>query len=215
MITRSDPGPALSATRVVAVVRGGAADRTLPVLEALVDAGIRCLEVTMNTPGALATIRAARASLDGRAELGVGTVLSPQEVDDAADAGATFIVCPDTRTEVAERARALGIAYYPGALTPTEISAAWELGAAAVKVFPAALLGPTYLRELRGPFPDIRLLPSGGIGSDNAKDFLDAGAIAVGVGGHLLGDALVGGSLAALRTRAVRLLAAAWPGNVR
>jgi Entner-Doudoroff aldolase len=214
-ITRSDPGSALSETRIVAVVRGGDADRTLPVLETLVDAGIRCLEVTMNTPGALATVRSARASLDRRVEVGVGTVLSPEEVDGAADAGADFIVCPDTRAEVAERASARGLAYYPGALTPTEIGAAWDLGAAAVKVFPAGRLGAAYLRELRGPFPEIRLLPTGGIGSGNAREFLDAGAIAVGVGGSLIGNALTGGSLADLRARAEQLVSAVGAGNGR
>jgi 2-dehydro-3-deoxyphosphogluconate aldolase / (4S)-4-hydroxy-2-oxoglutarate aldolase len=134
-------------------------------------------------------------------------VTEPDQVDAAAAAGAGFIVAPDTRAGVAARALAHGLAYYPGALTPTEVGAAWDLGAAAVKVFPARQVGPDYLRELHGPFRDIALLPTGGIGIEAAADFIAAGAIAVGVGGPLLGDAHDGGDLRALDERARRLLA--------
>jgi 2-dehydro-3-deoxyphosphogluconate aldolase/(4S)-4-hydroxy-2-oxoglutarate aldolase len=161
----------------------------------------------MNTPGALAELRAARDRLPGEIELGGGTVLTAEQVDAVADAGGSFVVAPDLRPAVADRARARGLGYYPGALTPTEIGLAWEHGASAVKLFPASVGGPGYLRELRGPFREIPLLPTGGVGIDDAGSYLRAGALAVGVGGALLGDALDGGDLPALRDRALRLLA--------
>jgi 2-dehydro-3-deoxyphosphogluconate aldolase/(4S)-4-hydroxy-2-oxoglutarate aldolase len=202
------PGPALLATRVLAVVRGTEGRHTAAVLDTLAEAGIRCLEVTMNTPGALEALRAARDRLPPDVELGGGTVLTAEQVDAVAETGGTFVVAPDLRPAVADRARARGLGYYPGALTPTEVGAAWESGASAVKLFPGSLGGPHYLRELRGPLRDVPLVPTGGVGIDDAGEYLKAGALAVGVGGALLGDALDGGDLAALRERAVRLLAA-------
>jgi 2-dehydro-3-deoxyphosphogluconate aldolase / (4S)-4-hydroxy-2-oxoglutarate aldolase len=201
------PGPALVASRIVAIVRGTEARHTAAVLDTLVEAGIRCLEVTMNTPGALGELRAARDRLPGDIELGGGTVVTGEQVDAVADMGGSFVVAPDARPAVADRALARGLGYYPGALTPTEVGAAWERGASAVKLFPASLGGPGYLRELRGPFRDVPLLPTGGVGIDDAGSYLRAGGLAVGVGGALLGDALDGGDLAALRERALRLLA--------
>lgn len=208
MATRAAPGPMLLDGRVLAVIRGTEGRHTAAVLDTLADAGIRCLEVTMNTPGALATLQTARERLPAEVELGAGTVLTAQQVDAVADAGGTFVVAPDARAAVAERAHARGLRYYPGALTPTEVGAAWELGATAVKIFPATVAGPGYLRELHGPFREVPLLPSGGVTIDNAASYLDAGAIAVSVGGALLADALDGGDLTALRDRAARLLAA-------
>jgi Entner-Doudoroff aldolase len=208
MTSHVAPGPALLASRVLAVVRGTEGRHTAAVLDTLAEAGIRCLEVTMNTPGSLAELRAARDRLPADVELGAGTVLTTEQVDAVAGMGGSFVVAPDTRPDVADRARTHGLGYYPGALTPTEVSAAWQRGASAVKVFPAALGGPRYLRELRGPFREIPLLPTGGVGIDDAGDYLRAGALAVGVGGALLADALDGGDLGALRDRALRLLAA-------
>jgi 2-dehydro-3-deoxyphosphogluconate aldolase / (4S)-4-hydroxy-2-oxoglutarate aldolase len=201
------PGPVLLAGRVLAVVRGTEGRHTAAVLDTLAESGIRCLEVTMNTPGALDELRAARDRLPADVELGGGTVLTAEQVDAVADMGGAFVVAPDARPAVADRARARGVGYYPGALTPTEVGAAWQSGASAVKLFPASLGGPGYLRELRGPLRDVPLLPTGGVGIDDAGDYLRAGALAVGVGGALIGDALDGGDLAALRDRAKRLLA--------
>jgi hypothetical protein len=134
--------------------------------------------------------------------------IAGEEIDSAADAGASFVVAPDTRAGVDARAPARGLGYYPGAFTPTGVGAAWELGASAVKVFPAGAVGPRYLKEQGGPFRDIALLPTGGVGMGVAGDYIAAGAIAVGVGGPLVGDALDGGSLDALSERARRLIAA-------
>ncbi|MGH3240795.1 MAG: bifunctional 4-hydroxy-2-oxoglutarate aldolase/2-dehydro-3-deoxy-phosphogluconate aldolase, partial [Spirillospora sp.] len=115
---------------------------------------------------------------------------------------------PDTSAEVADVARDHGVSYFPGALTPGEVARAWDLGVTAVKVFPANALGPRYLRDLAEPFRDIPLLPTGGIGADTAGGYIEAGAVAVGAGGSLIGDALDGGSLTALATRAKDLLGA-------
>ncbi|QKW36925.1 bifunctional 4-hydroxy-2-oxoglutarate aldolase/2-dehydro-3-deoxy-phosphogluconate aldolase [Actinomadura sp. NAK00032] len=208
MIPRLAPGAALTATGVVAVVRGTRADRVADVLAALAAAGVRCLEVTLNTPGALDALGAARDRLPGDADLGAGTVRTAAEATAAVAAGASFLVAPDTNAEVAAVARDAGVAYYPGALTPTEVARAWDLGATAVKIFPASTFGPGYLRALREPFRDVRLLPTGGIGPHNAADYIAAGAVAVGAGGALIGDALDGGSLDALTSRATHLLAA-------
>ncbi|NEA28573.1 bifunctional 4-hydroxy-2-oxoglutarate aldolase/2-dehydro-3-deoxy-phosphogluconate aldolase [Actinomadura bangladeshensis] len=208
MIPRLAPGGALTATGVVAVVRGTRADRVADVLDTLAAAGVRCLEITLNTPGAPDALRAARDRLPAGTELGAGTVRTAAEASAAVAAGASFLVAPDTRAEVAAVAREHGVAYYPGALTPNEVARAWDAGATAVKVFPAGAFGPRYLRDLRGPFRDVPLLPTGGIGPRDAADYIAAGAVAVGAGGSLIGDALDGGSLTALADRAARLLAA-------
>ncbi|RKS79519.1 2-dehydro-3-deoxyphosphogluconate aldolase/(4S)-4-hydroxy-2-oxoglutarate aldolase [Actinomadura pelletieri DSM 43383] len=208
MIPRLAPGGALTATGVVAVVRGTRAERVADVLDTLADAGVRCLELTLNTPGALAELDAARRRLPADVELGAGTVRTAAEASAAVAAGASFLVSPDTGEGVAAVARDHGVAYYPGALTPGEVGRAWDLGATAVKIFPAGAFGPRYLRDLAGPFRDVPLLPTGGVGPDNAADFIAAGAVAVGAGGSLIGDAFDGGSLTALADRAGRLLAA-------
>lgn len=208
MTPRLAPGAALTATGVVAVVRGTRADRVAGVLDALAAAGVRCLEITLNTPGALAELRTARRRLPADVELGAGTVRTAAEADAAVSAGASFLVAPDTSADVAAAARRHGAAYYPGALTPGEVGRAWDLGATAVKLFPAGALGPGYLRALAEPFRDVAFLPTGGIGPGTAADYIAGGAIAVGAGGSLIGDALDGGSLTALAGRAERLLAA-------
>ncbi|TYB49353.1 bifunctional 4-hydroxy-2-oxoglutarate aldolase/2-dehydro-3-deoxy-phosphogluconate aldolase [Actinomadura chibensis] len=206
MTPRLAPGGALTATGVVAVVRGTDPTRVTGVLDTLVAAGIRCLEITLNTPGALDALRAARDRYPDDVELGAGTVRTPADASAAVDAGASFLVAPDTDAEVAVKAHDLGVPYYPGALTPSEVARAWDLGATAVKVFPAHLFGPEYLRDLAEPFRDIALLPTGGVRPGNAGDYVRAGAIGVGVGGSLIGDALDGGSLTAMADRAYRVL---------
>jgi 2-dehydro-3-deoxyphosphogluconate aldolase/(4S)-4-hydroxy-2-oxoglutarate aldolase len=130
-------------------------------------------------------------------------------VDRAADAGARFVVSPSVDVAVIEAAARHGIASYPGALTPTEISTAWSAGATAVKLFPAGALGPSYLTAVRAPLPDVPLIPTGGIALEEAGTWLAAGAVAVGVGSPLIGDALAtGGDLDALAQRAQAVCAA-------
>ncbi|MGY1739015.1 bifunctional 4-hydroxy-2-oxoglutarate aldolase/2-dehydro-3-deoxy-phosphogluconate aldolase [Geodermatophilus sp. SYSU D00684] len=188
---RLQPGPVLTGSGLVAILRGRSGERLAAACEVLLDAGVRCLEVTMNTPGALDVVGRLAADAGAGTEIGVGTVRRPEEVDRAADAGAVFVVAPNTDEAVGRRAAERGLAWYPGALTPTEIARAWELGATAVKVFPAGSAGgPRYLREVRGPLDDVPLVPTGGVGVEDVPGYLQAGALAVGMGGPLLGRAL-------------------------
>jgi 2-dehydro-3-deoxyphosphogluconate aldolase/(4S)-4-hydroxy-2-oxoglutarate aldolase len=190
-VRRRRPGPVLQDTGLVAILRGRSGDRLTAVCESLLEAGVRCLEITMNTPGALAAVRRLATNGTPGVEVGVGTVRCVDEVDAAADAGASFVVAPNTSPAVGERAAERGLGWFPGALTPTEIATAWDLGATAVKVFPAGSAGgPRYLREVRAPLDDILLVPTGGVGVADVPGYLQAGAIAVGMGGPLVGRAL-------------------------
>ena len=175
---------------VVAIARRLAAATAPRVADALVAGGMHAFEITLNDPAesALRAIESvARRSPD--IAIGAGTVLSIDMAKRAIDVGATFLVMPHTDPELVAWAATRDIPALPGAATPTEVLAGWRAGAAAVKVFPASVLGPAFLRELRGPFPDIPLVPSGGVTADNAAGFVRAGAVAVGVGGWLIGDA--------------------------
>lgn len=205
---RAIPG-AVAESGVIAILRGGDAEHLAPVCRTLVDSGVRCLEITTNTPGVWQALRDLRAEYGSTVELGVGTVLSRSHVDDAVEAGAGFVVSPDTGAEVGSHAAARGLGWYPGALTPTEILSAWRAGATAVKVFPVSSVGGAeYLRQVRAPLEDIPLIPTGGIAVESAVEYLRAGAVAVGIGGPLLGDALRTGELGPLAERASRLLGA-------
>ncbi|NJQ00716.1 bifunctional 4-hydroxy-2-oxoglutarate aldolase/2-dehydro-3-deoxy-phosphogluconate aldolase [Streptomyces sp. PLAI1-29] len=196
-------------TRVVAVLRAGSTEHLLPVAETLVDAGLVCLELTLTTPGAVEALPRLRAALGTAAELGVGSVRSATEARRCLGAGADFVVSPHLRADVLAEARAAGVPVYPGGLTPTELAAAWDAGATAVKLFPASTVGPAHLRACTDPFPGLRVMPTGGIGVDETGTWIRAGALAVGLGGALTGDALAGGDLRALAGRARRALAAA------
>ncbi len=152
-------------------------------------AGIRLVEFTFTIPGVLDVIEEA-AEVPG-CVVGAGTVLTANHARDAVAAGARFLLTPDVRPDVAAAALACGVPLVMGALTPTELSRAFELGAAAVKVFPARIGGPAYLRDLLGPFPGARLIPTGGVNVTNARGFLDAGALAVGAGTDVVPPSLV------------------------
>jgi 2-dehydro-3-deoxyphosphogluconate aldolase/(4S)-4-hydroxy-2-oxoglutarate aldolase len=188
---RRQPGPVLQETGLVAILRGRSGDRLAAACDRLLESGVRCLEITMNTPGALSVVGRLAAEAAPGVEVGVGTVRRPDQVDAAADAGATFVVAPNTSPAVGERAGQLGLGWFPGALTPTEIVTAWDLGATAVKVFPAGSAGgPRYLREVRAPLDDVLLVPTGGVAVEDVPGYLRAGAVAVGMGGPLIGRAL-------------------------
>jgi len=199
------PGELL-ATGVVAIARAASASRIEAAVEALVGAGVTCIEVPLTTPGAVATIASLITTYGGAACVGAGTVLTTEQASACIGAGAAFLVSPSAVPEVVELAGAHGVPCMPGALAPTEIVAAWRSGAAAVKLFPASLGGARYLRDVRAPLPDILLIPTGGIAIDDVTAYIDAGAIAIGVGGPLFGDALDGGDLAALAARGRRFL---------
>lgn len=183
----------LQARGIIAIVRAGrGGDDLVRVVEAIVDGGIGCVEVTMNTPGAAEAIAAATARLKGLDVLiGAGTVLDREGCQRALAAGAQYIVCPVTTPAVIETAHAADKPVLPGAFTPNEIVHAWELGADLVKLFPATLGGLDYLKAVRAPLPHIPLVPTGGVTPENLHLFLSAGAAAVGVGNAIVTAALV------------------------
>ncbi|MEW2811243.1 bifunctional 4-hydroxy-2-oxoglutarate aldolase/2-dehydro-3-deoxy-phosphogluconate aldolase [Streptomyces massasporeus] len=200
----------LSQRKVLAIIRADGAEAALRCIRTLVDAGITALEVSLTTPDALDAITRARPQLPPSVLLGAGTVLTAGQADAASAAGAGFVVTPGL-TQGARRAAAGGTPLLCGALTPTEVISALDLGASAVKVFPAGLHGPRYLRELRAPLPEAPLVAVGGIDAATAPAYLAAGAVAVGVGSPLLGGAGSSGSRQAqddLAARAATLLEA-------
>jgi 2-dehydro-3-deoxyphosphogluconate aldolase / (4S)-4-hydroxy-2-oxoglutarate aldolase len=170
--------------KLLAIVRYREPCDLASVFATLREAGVRQLEVTLDTPGALEAVAAEASS--GRA-VGVGTVVTPDDVTAAADAGAAFVVGPATRAEMIHEAVELRLDVVPGAFTPTEILAARDLGATAVKLFPAPVGGPAYVRALRGPIPDVPFVTTGGVGIDDIRAYLDAGADCVGLGADLVG----------------------------
>jgi 2-dehydro-3-deoxyphosphogluconate aldolase/(4S)-4-hydroxy-2-oxoglutarate aldolase len=207
--SRIETAAALEELGAVAVVRLESAERLRPVVDALIEGGIRAVEVTMTTSGALESLAACSGALGDAVVLGAGTVLDAGTARMAVAAGARFVVGPTLCPDVIRTCRHYDVVSIPGAFTPTEIEAAWEAGADMVKVFPGGLLGPAYLRELRGPLRHLRLMPTGGVTLDDAADFLRAGAVAVGVGGALVErGAVERGDYAAITERARRLAAA-------
>lgn len=176
---------------VVAIGRRVAPESAADVARALADGGVRAFELTLNDPeaGALRSIEAVAAVAAGLGlDIGAGTVLSIEAAQRAIDAGATFLVCPHLDPVLVAWAAVRGIPALPGCSTPTEVLGGWRAGAAAVKLFPASVLGVAFVRELRGPFPDIPIIPTGGVTVESAPSFIAAGAVAVGMGGWLLGD---------------------------
>lgn len=206
---RTAPSEALLRTGVVAVLRADSPDHLVPAAGALVDAGLVCLELTLTTPGALEALERMRGEFGDAADIGVGSVRSAVEARRSVDAGADFLVSPGFAADVVDEGLRAGVPVYPGGFTPTELAAAWDAGATAVKLFPASTLGPAYLKAFADPFPGLRVMPTGGIGIDDVGPWIRAGALAVGLGGALSGDALHGGDLTALAQRARRALDAA------
>lgn len=176
---------------IIAILRLPRGGDILKVIEALVRGGGEVVEVTMNTPGALAGLKEAASRFGDEVLWGAGTVLDEATAAAAIEAGAQFIVTPTLSPAVIRLCRRLGVAVVPGAFTPTEVLQAWEAGADLVKVFPASVGGADYLRALRGPLPHLRLCPVGGVTLENAADFLAAGAYALGVGGGLVSQQAV------------------------
>ncbi|MBO9683416.1 MAG: bifunctional 4-hydroxy-2-oxoglutarate aldolase/2-dehydro-3-deoxy-phosphogluconate aldolase [Flavisolibacter sp.] len=171
--------------KLVAIIRGPQPADVLRIAEALYRGGVRTLEVTMNSPGALDVIRQLSKTMQDKLLLGAGTVLTPQEVEACVKAGARFIISPNVDTETIKMTRQLGAISIPGAYTATEIVLAHKTGADIVKVFPAAA-NPAYIKDLRGPLPHIRLMPTGGITIENIGEFKKAGAAAYGIGSALV-----------------------------
>ncbi len=193
--------------RLVAIARGLEPTRLAEVIPALLSGGIRVVEITLDSPGALDAIATWSSHQgEGGAVIGAGTVLDLDDAVAAVSAGARFLVAPHTDPELIGWAAACDIPFLAGAVTPTEVVAAWRAGAAAVKVFPARLGGPDHIADLRGPLGHIPLVPTGGISADNAAAYLTAGAVAVGFGSWLTapGDTAGVARRAAAATRACR-----------
>ena len=171
---------------IVAVVRSESPDQLVEVVRALAEGGVTAAEITFTVPGALEVIRKVRDALGDSIVLGAGSVLDPETARAALLAGAEYIVGPGLNPEVIRLCRRYGKVVMPGALTPTEVIAAWEAGADVVKIFPADLGGPGYLKSLRGPLPQVRLMPTGGVDLSTAGAFLAAGACCLGVGSSLV-----------------------------
>jgi 2-dehydro-3-deoxyphosphogluconate aldolase/(4S)-4-hydroxy-2-oxoglutarate aldolase len=186
-MTRDDVGKILLEDKVVAVVRIDDAAALRRGVRAIRDGGIRAVEITMTVPGAVEIIRTLAGDESADFLVGAGTVLGPAPARAVIEAGARFVVSPILDEEVLRVCRERDIFVVPGAFSPTEIQRARTAGADIVKVFPAAVLGPAFFMDLKGPFPDIRLMATGGITIENAPSFIDAGACCVGVGGALIG----------------------------
>jgi len=194
---------------LLAILRATEAAPLVDTVRCLVEAGVRAVEITLPTPGSLDAVRTLSAELPPDVQVGVGTVTTSDDVGVSIAAGARFVVSPVFRPEVVDAANEAGIGSLPGAFTPSEVLAAWECGPSAVKLFPASSLGPGFVSALAGPMPVALLVPTGGVELSDVDPYLRAGALAVAVGSPLLGDALAGGSLADLRERASRFVAAA------
>jgi 2-dehydro-3-deoxyphosphogluconate aldolase/(4S)-4-hydroxy-2-oxoglutarate aldolase len=188
---------------VIAVVRLGSSEHLLRVAEAVEAGGIRAIEFTMTTPGAIETLSRATTAMGDEVVLGAGTVLDGATARSVILAGARFVVAPTLSRETIETCRRYGVVVIPGAYTPTEILTAWEWGADLVKVFPATGLGARYFRDVVAPLPQVRLVPTGGVDLETAGSFIAAGAAAVAVGSNLVDPKLVvAGDFAAITERA-------------
>ena len=208
--TRSAVLAEIEATGVVAVIRAATGEQVVDICRALVAGGVTACEITMTTPDAIDAIARATAEIGDQALVGVGTVLDAGTARAAILAGAQFVVSPTLDLPVVAMAHQYDRPVMPGALTPTEILAAWTAGADVVKVFPANHFGPTYFRDLRGPLPHIRLTPTGGVDLGTAADWIKAGAVCLGVGGALVRRDLVEAAdwagLSALAARYVEIV---------
>lgn len=171
---------------VVAVIRLSDAGRLRAVAEALAEGGVRTLEVTMTVPGAVALIEDLASSMPSEFLIGAGTILDAETARAVILAGARFLVSPVFKPGVIEMGHRYDVAVMPGCFTPTEILAAWEAGADVVKVFPATALGPGFFKDIHGPLPHVRLMPTGGVTRENAADWIRAGAVAIGAGTALV-----------------------------
>ena len=176
----------LADSPVIVVIRMHDTSKLMKVIEALSNGGVKFLEITFTTPNAVDVIKEISKKVSSDCVVGAGTVLDPETARAAILAGAKFVVSPALNIETIKMAHRYDVMVTPGAFTPTEILTAWDYGADIVKVFPATALGPKYFKDIKGPFPQIRVLPTGGVTIDNAGEFVKAGAFAVAVGTNLL-----------------------------
>jgi len=209
-MTRAEVCQRIEAVGIVPVIRAPSPERATEAAEAILAGGISVFEITMTVPDAPEVIRLLKSRLGARALIGAGTVLDANGARACIDAGAAFIVSPGFDLPTIAVAHEAGVAMMPGALTPTEVIAAWKAGADVVKIFPASAVGgASYLKALRGPLPQVKLMPTGGVNLSTARDFIAAGAIALGVGSELVDmGALTQGRADVLTERARQFVAA-------
>jgi 2-dehydro-3-deoxyphosphogluconate aldolase/(4S)-4-hydroxy-2-oxoglutarate aldolase len=206
--SRGEIVDAIARLGVVAVIRLRDARKLRAVVDALADGGVRAIEVTMTVPDAVTLIRELSGGLPEGFLLGAGTVLDADTTRRVIDAGARFVVSPVFRPAMIDACHERDVPAAPGCFSPTEILAAHEAGADIVKVFPATALGPTYIKDVRAPLPQLRLMPTGGVSLDNAGEWIKAGAVAVGVGSALLdAKAIDSGNLEVITANARRIVA--------
>jgi len=207
-VRRADCVATIQRLRVVAVIRMKDPARLRAVVDAIAEGGVRAIEVTMTVPGAIELIRTLASSLPDDILLGAGTVTDAATARAVIDAGARYVVSPVFRREVIAACHERDVAVAPGCFTPTEILDAHDCGADIIKVFPATALGPQYIKDVRAPLPQVRLMPTGGVSLDNAGDWIRAGAVAVGVGSALLDTkAIEEGRFEVLTANARRIVA--------
>lgn len=173
-------------TKLIAILRNANPDDVLPIVRTLYKAGVRAIEVTMNSPKALESIDLIANEMKGKVVVGAGTVLDAESARLAILSGATFILSPTVNKETIRMTKKYGVVSIPGALTPTEILEAYEYGGDIIKVFPTTTMGLSYIKDLQGPLPHIPLLPTGGVDLNNVADFIKAGAVGVGLGSALV-----------------------------
>jgi 2-dehydro-3-deoxyphosphogluconate aldolase/(4S)-4-hydroxy-2-oxoglutarate aldolase len=208
MTKRETVTAAIERSGIVAVIRIKDPERLQGVVDAIAEGGIQAMEVTMTVPGAIELIAGLAPRMPPGFLLGAGTVTDADTARRVIDAGAQFIVSPVFRRQTLAVCRERGVASMPGCFSPTEILDAWEEGADIVKVFPASVLGPAFFRDLRGPLPHVKVMPTGGVTLDNAGEWLKAGAVAVGVGAALLeAKAVAEGDWRKLKANAERIVA--------
>lgn len=188
---------------IAAVVRADSAELASRAIESALEGGVNVIEVTFTVPGALEIIRELARTKSDDVILGAGTVTTPELAADAVGAGAQFLVSPNTNLDVIAAAREADIPVFPGALTPTEVFTAWQAGGDVIKIFPANAVGPSYFKDLHGPFPGVPLMPTGGVDLSTARTWLEHGAVALGVGGALIDRKLMAqGDFAQITERA-------------
>ena len=172
--------------KLIAIVRGARPEDTLKIVQSLYEGGIRIVEITMNSPKALSAIEMVADEFGSKMAVGAGTVLDSETARSALLAGAQFILSPTLNAETIKLTKRYGAVSIPAAFTPTEILTAYELGGDIIKVFPATTLGPQFIKDIHGPLPQIPLLPTGGVGLHNIKEYLEAGAAGLGIGSSLV-----------------------------
>ncbi len=177
---------------LVAILRGFNHSEAIKIAKSCLKAGFKNIEVTMNSPEAAKSIESLLKEFGDEMNVGAGTVCNTEELKVAANCGAQFIITPILEPGVITSCKKSGLPIFPGAFTPTEIYHAWQLGADIVKVFPATTLSPTYFRDIKGPLPDIKLMPTGGVGLENLGEFFKAGATAASIGSQLLDKSRIG-----------------------